>query len=86
MTEPIRRIKRCWHDHGGGVSFFMARHDEGSGPIYRLEGIESAGNGVVQKLLSWGSEEKAKGIAKNLLDDAGHQCGDTCRDWETVSN
>lgn len=86
MTEPMKRILHCWHDHDGGVSFYITRHDEGMGRVYRLEGVESTKDGVVHKLLSWGSEDKARGIAKKLLDDAGHQCGEICRDWEPVSN
>jgi hypothetical protein len=31
MTEPMKRILTCWHDHEGGVMFYITRHDEGKG-------------------------------------------------------
>lgn len=39
MTEQRRRILQSWHDFEGGVSLHITRHDEGEGPVYRLEDL-----------------------------------------------
>ena len=79
MNEGKRRILRCWHDHDGGVSLYVTRHDSGEGLVYRLEnryGIQG----------SWGDETKAKEKASEFLKEAGHHCSENCSDWGPISN
>jgi hypothetical protein len=78
MTEPRRRVLQSWHDHGGGVTLYITRHDEGAGPVYRLEDL-------VGHQWSWGNEAKAKGVASKLLEEIGHRCSDKCKSWEPIS-
>ena len=35
MKEPRQRIERSWHDHKGGLTLYLTRHDEGAGPETR---------------------------------------------------
>ena len=78
MAEKYRRILRSWHDEDGGVSFYITRHDEGAGDVYRLENLFG------DQWARVGTEEEAKAKASELLAKVRHRCADRCRDWEKV--
>jgi hypothetical protein len=81
MTGPTNypRILQSWHDHDGGVTLFITRHDEGAGPVYRLE--DQNGNQWAR-----GNEAKVKEDATRRLFEMGHQCAGNCRDWFQAPN
>jgi len=69
MKEEMRRILKSTHDHKGSVTFYITRHDEGAGPVYRLEDL----HGIPW---SWGNEAKAKAVASALLKEDAEPVND----------
>lgn len=79
MTEPRRRIASSWHDHNGGLTLYLTRHDEGEGLVYRVENLYG-------EQLSWNNEAEAKSRAADRLREAGHVCSDKCKPWASLPN
>lgn len=79
MTEPRRRIEESWHKHNGGLTLYLTRHDEGAGPVYRVEN-------VLGEQLSWNSEAEAKNRAAEALRAQGHVCSPECSGWKPISS
>ena len=77
MKLRRHRIEESWHDHNGGLSLYLTRHDEGAGPVYRVE------NWFTDQI-SWNTESEAKKTAADRLAAEGHRCTDCCYDWRTV--
>ena len=82
MNSPtFPRILQSSHEHEGDrITLFITRHDGPTGQIYRLENLTG------DKMFSWGSEDKVKGVAAILLREAGHVCSRGCRQWQQISN
>jgi hypothetical protein len=77
MIEERTRIARSWHDYKGGLTLYLTRHDEGAGPVYRVENLHGT-------QLSWNNEAEAKSRAAALLREDGHTCSADCKDWEQI--
>lgn len=78
MIDPRKRVEECWHDHGGGLSLYLTRHDEGAGPVYRVENL-------VGQQVSWHDEAEAKRRAVDRLRELGHECTAQCTGWTPIA-
>ena len=72
-----RRIEKCWHEHGAGLPLYLTRHDEGAGPVYRVEDLFG-------QQVPWHNEAQAKDRAAALLRERGHVCTERCTGWEPM--
>ena len=80
MSGTRKPIQERWHDEGrGGVSLVMTLHDDGQGPVYRVEADDGT-------QLAWtGTERDAKAHADGALREKGHLCSARCTAWTPIT-